>query len=112
MRVWLDCIDFDWDEGNADKSWEKHGVADLECEEVFFNQPLIVRRDPGHSQHEARYYALGHSDQNRLLFVAFTVRGRLVRVISARDMTHKERGIYEAYEEEKTPENPKKPSGI
>ncbi len=98
METWTDCVGFEWDEGNADKNWEKYSVADFECEEVFFNQP-VVRHDPKHSRREARYYALGHTDQNRLLFVAFTVRRSLIRVISAREMTRNERRIYETEEE-------------
>jgi len=107
MAVWTECAGFDWDEGNAGKNWEKHGVLDFECEEIFFNQPLIVRADPKHSQqHEARYIALGHTDQSRLLFVAFTVRRKLIRVVSARDMTRRERRIYETYEEHEKAEGP------
>ena len=106
MDLWTECTGFNWDEGNVNKNWEKHGVADFECEEIFFNQPLIVRGDPKHSQHEARFYALGRTDSNRLLFVAFTVRRKLIRVISAREMTRKERRVYEAYDEQEKPENP------
>src|SRR5207253_2490572 len=72
MDLWTECTGFNWNEGNVNKNWDKHGVADFECEEVFFNQPLIVRPDPKHSRHEARFYALGRTDSNRLLFVAFT----------------------------------------
>jgi uncharacterized DUF497 family protein len=43
---------------------------------------------------EERIYGLGHTDAGRLLFVAFTIRQRLIRVISARDMSRKERRIY------------------
>ena len=106
MDLWMECTGFNWDEDNVNKNWEKHGVADFECEEVFFNQPLIVRHDPKHSQHEARFYALGRTDSNRLLFVAFTVRRKLIRVISAREMTRRERRVYEAYDEQEKPENP------
>jgi uncharacterized DUF497 family protein len=106
MNLWPGCTGFNWDEGNVNKNWEKHGVADFECEEVFFNQPLIVRHDSKHSQHEARFYALGRTDSNRLLFVAFTVRRKLIRVISAREMTRSERRIYEAYDEQEKPKNP------
>jgi uncharacterized protein len=100
MKHWMECAGFEWDEGNANKNWGKHSVADFECEEVFFNQPLVVRHDPKHSQREARHYALGRTDQDRLLFVAFTVRSSLIRVISARDMTRRERKFYEIYEEQ------------
>ena len=108
MNLWTECTGFNWDEGNVNKNWEERGVADFECEEVFFNQPLIVRHDPKHSQHEheARFYALGRTDSNRLLFVAFTVRRRLIRVISAREMTRRERRVYEADDEQEKPENP------
>jgi uncharacterized DUF497 family protein/predicted DNA binding CopG/RHH family protein len=94
MDLWTECTGFNWDEGNVDKNWEKHGVADFECEEVFFNQPLVVRHDPKHSQHEARFYALGRTDSNRLLLVAFTVRRKLIRVVSAREMTRRERRVF------------------
>ena len=95
MGHWAECAGFDWDDGNTDKNWAKHAVADFECEEVFFNQPLVVRHDVRHSQGEGRYFALGRTDQDRLLFVAFTVRRRLIRVISARGMTRREQRIYE-----------------
>ena len=86
---------FDWDEGNLTKNWEKHGVTLFECEEVFFNEPLVVGDDDAHSETEGRHYALGRTDMGRLLFLVFTIRGDKVRVISARDMSKKERGVYE-----------------
>jgi uncharacterized DUF497 family protein len=98
MIAWTDCAGFDWDAGNSDKNWTKHRVSDDECEEIFFNQPVVVRADQPRSGGEARYYALGQTDQGRRLFVAFTLRGKLIRVISARDMNHNERGIYDTYE--------------
>ncbi|MCK4504818.1 MAG: BrnT family toxin [Candidatus Aegiribacteria sp.] len=89
-----DCTGFEWDEGNATKNWEKHDVSQSECEQVFFNKPLIVRRDSAHSETESRYYVLGKTDSGRLLFVVFTIREKLIRVISARDMTKKEERRY------------------
>lgn len=92
----FDRIDgFDWDEGNRDKNWLRHRVSQGECEEVFFNQPLLTLADERHSASEARYYALGITNAGRRLFVVFTIRGSLLRVISARDMNRKERKIYE-----------------
>ena len=86
---------FDWDENNRDKNWEKHEVLASECEEVFFNLPLLLHSDDAHSQKEPRYYVLGHTIAGRRLFIAFTVREYKIRVISARDMSKKERKIYE-----------------
>lgn len=83
--------EFDWDDGNRGKNWEKHDVSDSEREQPFLNQPLLVVADAEHSQHEQRYYALGRTNAGRRLFVAFTLRGGKVRIVSARDMTSKER---------------------
>ena len=93
-----DCVGFEWDDGNQDKNWQKHRVADAECEQVFFNQPLIVLEDVEHSRSEPRFYALGQTDAGRLLFV-FTIRGEHVRVISARDMTRRESRRYQREQE-------------
>lgn len=65
---------------------------------MFFNQPLIVAADISHSEQEDRFYALGRTDANRLLFVVFTIRKDMIRVISARDMSDKERRAYKQHE--------------
>ena len=85
---------FEWDDGNRTKNWVNHQVSTAECEEVFFNLPLLLADDAQHSQKEKRYYVLGQTNVGRRLFIAFTVRADQVRVISARDMSRKERQIY------------------
>lgn len=95
MKIFEDVTGFDWDKGSLAKTWEKHGVNPFECEEVFFNEPLVVEYDEAHSALEKRYYALGRTNSVRLLFVVFTIRGDRIRVISARDMNRKERGHYQ-----------------
>lgn len=93
----LDRIEgFDWDDGNSRKNVDKHGVSMAEAEQVFFNEPLLVAVDAGHSASEARFRALGRTDDGRRLHVTFTVRrnSTLLRVISARDMHRKERTRY------------------
>jgi uncharacterized DUF497 family protein len=85
---------FDWDAGNATKTWARHAVTQAECEQLFFNAPLVVAVDAAHSVHESRYFALGRTDEGRRLLVVFTVRGPLVRVISARPMSRREREVY------------------
>lgn len=86
---------FQWDKGNRNKNLIKHSVEDLECEEVFLNEPLIILDDPKHSIAEKRFAAFGQTDAGRLLVVIFTKRGELLRVISARDMNRWERKFYE-----------------
>ena len=88
------CEGFAWDEGNSNKNWHLHDVTDGECEDVFFNLPLIMASDKKHSENEARFFALGRTDADRRLFIAFTIRNKLIRVISARDMTKSEERIY------------------
>jgi uncharacterized DUF497 family protein len=85
---------FEWDAGNIDKNWVKHGVSNAECEEVFFNTPLLIRPDSSHSKEEVRNAAFGRTDAERPLFVVFLVRNNYIRVISARDMTDKELEVY------------------
>lgn len=89
---------FDWDRANVQKNWERHRVAFYECEEVFFHEPAISA-NPQHSSAELRYYALGRTVQGRLLSISFTMRGNKARVISARDMSRKERRRYGTIEE-------------
>lgn len=88
---------FDWDFGNLRKNFDKHKVSQAEAEQVYFNQPLLIFSDDKHSQNEARYHALGKTNENRMLHVTFSLRksGTLIRVISARDMHRKERVVYE-----------------
>lgn len=88
---------FNWDDGNARKSEERHGVSMAEAEQVFFNTPLLMLEDVAHSGKEPRIHALGKTDEGRALHVTFTLReaGTSIRVISARDMHRKERVIYE-----------------
>lgn len=88
------CSGFDWDEGNSRKNWINHQVTPSECEQLYFNQPLIVKNDIKHSEHETRSFALGQTDANRKLFIAFTIRKDKIGVISARDMSKKEKEIY------------------
>ncbi|MGA2263876.1 MAG: BrnT family toxin [Acidobacteriota bacterium] len=89
------CTGFDWDAGNATKNWDLHRVSQAECEQPFFNRPILVAVDASHSAEERRYAALGLTIAGRRLSIVFTIRGRLVRVISARNMSHRERRLYE-----------------
>jgi uncharacterized DUF497 family protein len=92
----FDCTGFDWDKANVEKNWQKHRVSPFECEETFFNEPFYVNEDEKHSEKETRYYALGRTSAGRLLFIVFTIRGRLIRVVSARSMSRKEREVYKS----------------
>ncbi len=89
-------VGFDWDDGNARKNIDKHGVTQLESEQIFLDPKLLVLADEKRSSEEERFQAYGETTAGRKLQVSFTLRHdeRLVRVISARDMSRKERTRY------------------
>jgi uncharacterized protein len=92
-----DVTGFEWDKGNESKC-QKHGVALSDLESAFY-RTLHIFPDPAHSQSEKRYIALGKTDEERDIFVAFTLRQRegntYIRPISARYMHQKEVEHYE-----------------
>lgn len=88
-----DIEGFQWDEANASKNWTRHKVSQTEAEQVFLNRPVVVT--DARAGTEARGFALGRTDGDRLLTEVFTIRGRLLRVISARPMSRPERRRYD-----------------
>ena len=87
---------FGWDKNNIDKNWKKHKVHYKEAEEVFLNKPIKIFPDIKHSlETEKRYLALGKTDSETMLTIIFTIRNKIIRVISARKQNRKERNIYE-----------------
>ena len=95
-----ECTGFQWDAGNTDKNWERHAVTQGEAEQVFFNRPILVAPDAKHSRVERRHAALGQTTDGRLLTVVFTIRDGLIRIISVRDMSRRERRVYEHEEKD------------
>lgn len=89
-------VSFEWDEYNKIKNLSKHKVDYKECEEIFTNRPLKTYKDIKHSQNENRFVALGITNNSRSLYLVFIIRNNRIRIISARDMSRKERNFYEA----------------
>jgi uncharacterized protein len=85
---------FEWDEGNRTKNVLSHDVTQGEAEELFFVAPLVLLEDEKHSASERRFLLFGPTGAGRLLTAAFTVRRNLVRIISVRDMSRRERRRY------------------
>jgi uncharacterized DUF497 family protein len=88
------CEGFQWDEGNARKLRERHGVEPAECEQLFMQVPLLISADAEHSQIEERWRVLGETADQQPLFLVFTIRSKLIRVLQARPMNRKERRIH------------------
>jgi len=86
---------FEWDPQKARLNLHKHAVSFDEAATVF-NDPLSrTFDDPDHSINEQRFIIIGHSNQNRLLFVCHTDDEKIVRLISAREVTARERKYHE-----------------
>lgn len=88
-------VRFDWNEANREKNWRKHGVSIEEAQEAFLDSHGILFDDVRHSFAEDRYIAIGKTYQGRCMFIVFTVRSHLVRIISARPCKRKEVELYE-----------------
>jgi len=84
-----------WDEDKASSNFLKHGVSFDEARTVFADNFAIFVDDPDHSFDEERFIIIGSSLQNRLLFVVYTEREGIPRLISARTVTPRERRNYE-----------------
>ena len=88
-------IDFEWDITKAKTNLRKHRVAFSEATTVLRDRLSITIHDPDHSVIEDRYITIGASIAGRLLMVAHTDWGERTRIISARELTRKERKEYE-----------------
>lgn len=89
-------MQFEWDNEKAEVNLKKHDVSFEEASTVFGDSLARIFDDEAHSFIERRSGIVGHSVQNRLLIIAFTERENdIIRIISAREATPKERRKYE-----------------
>lgn len=86
-------IEFEWNQYNRTKVRLRHNIVPEEAEQPFFNDHLIIF-DERHSAGERRFQLLGAANNRRVLFIAFTIRGKKIRIISARSANKKERTNY------------------
>jgi uncharacterized DUF497 family protein len=86
---------FTWDKNKNTINQSKHDITFDEAKTVFNDQLYVDFYDPDHSHDEHRYIIIGVSNQKRLLLVSYTERENVIRLISARKATRKERKAYE-----------------
>ena len=89
-------IQFEWDERKNRANQKKHGVSFEEAQTVFFDEHALEFPDPDPSHREDRFLMLGRSFQLRILVVChcFRLSDSVIRIISARKATSKERSVY------------------
>jgi uncharacterized DUF497 family protein len=87
---------FGWDEKKDEANKKKHGVSFEEAQSVFFDEDALEFDDPEHSEEESRFLIIGKSYILRVLLVCHCYRGKesMIRIISARKATSKERSYY------------------
>jgi uncharacterized DUF497 family protein len=97
MLDFAKIVGFGWDDGNSRKSADKHSVSQSEAEQIFLEPQLLVLIDDRRGGAENRFTAYGRTLEGRRLHVTFTTRRdeTLIRVISARAMSRKERARYD-----------------
>ena len=86
---------FEWDENKAARNFVKHGVSFEEAATVFGDPLSDTFDDPDHSVEERRFVIIGVSEKGRMLIVAHTDEGKVIRLISAREPTRREKEFYE-----------------
>lgn len=93
----IQIVQFEWDERKNKTNREKHGVWFEEAQTVFEDNNARVFFDKTHSSHEERYLIIGLSFSSRIIMVVhcFRQNDQIIRIISARKATKKERSVYE-----------------
>lgn len=86
---------FTWDPQKAASNRRKHRVTFEEAASVFYDPLSLTIDDPVHSDKEERLIIIGYSAQRRLLVIAHTDEGDVIRIISARRAEPYERKQYE-----------------
>ena len=86
---------FEWDPEKARLNLKKHGVSFNEATTVFYDPLSATFDDPDHSEDEERLITVGVSSRGRLIVVAHTERGNVIRIINARPATSHERKKHE-----------------
>lgn len=85
--------EFEWDDAKAAANWRNHGISFEMASGVFKDVFAVEWMDDRRVDAEERFVAIGTVD-GRLLYVAYTLRGERIRIISAREATSRERRRY------------------
>lgn len=85
----------EWDGVKEAANLRKHGVTFVEATSVFQDPLSATHPDPDHSVGEERFITVGVSSRGRLLALAHTDRGDMIRIINCRLATRRERKNHE-----------------
>ncbi|MBO0939401.1 BrnT family toxin [Fibrella sp. HMF5335] len=102
-------MQFQWDNGNTRhiiSDYPERGNTIDELESLFTDPAFSALPDRVDNRGEQQYHAVGRSNQNRLLYVAFSIRNGQIRPFSCRPASRKEQDRYAQICEQKGIENP------
>jgi len=88
-------VTFTWDPKKTEENLKKHGVDFREAATVFDDTLSTTFPDAGHSTGERRFLMVGMSALGRILVVSHSEAANIIRIISARTATRRERKFYE-----------------
>ena len=86
---------FEWDDKKEQKNIAKHGLDFSTAILVFGDENRIEMYDEAHSETEDRYITIGAiNGVVTVLYVVYTERSEVIRIISARCATRREKEVY------------------
>ena len=92
-------MNYEWDPNKAKSNYKKHGVKFADAVGVFEDENAITIEDD--HEKEVRFITIGMDFLSRILVVVYTFRDIVIRIISARKATPRERKMYEEQDEER-----------
>ena len=92
----MEKIKFEWDENKNEINKRKHGLSFETAQEVFYDDAAILFDDPDHSFDEERFLIIGMIKSSKICIVSHCYRNSdsVIRLISAREATKREKNIY------------------
>jgi len=85
-------FNFEWDQEKELENIRIRGINFTDAAQIFRDYYRIERHDDDSSDYEDRYQTMGY--YHNVLFVVFTERADIIRIISARNAEPFERRIY------------------
>lgn len=94
----IELMNYEWDPNKAKSNYKKHGVRFADAVGAFEDENAITIEDE--HKGEDRFITIGRDFLSRILVVVYTFRDIVIRIISARKATARERKMYEEQDEE------------
>ena len=92
-------MNYEWNPNKAKSNYKKHVIRFADAVGVFEDENAITIEDD--HKKEDRFVTIGKDFLSRILVVVYTFRDIVIRIISARKATARERKMYEAQDEER-----------